>query len=77
MRARGFTQDDAHIFCTIEQLDAELENLLNFSINMLSVFGFNEIEADLSTKPSKASRKVISEETQVADRFRKLAGLIK
>ena len=54
LRARGFTQDDAHIFCTIEQLDAELENLLNFSISMLSVFGFNEIEADLSTKPTKA-----------------------
>ena len=54
MRARGFTQDDAHIFCTLEQLDTELESLLNFSIKLLGVFGFNDIEADLSTKPSKA-----------------------
>ena len=54
MRARGFTQDDAHIFCTIEQIDSELESLLKFSTAILKAFGFSDIEADLSTKPIKA-----------------------
>ena len=54
MRARGFTQDDAHIFCTIEQIDSELESLLKFSTAILKAFGFSDIEADLSTKPTKA-----------------------
>ena len=54
MRARGFTQDDAHIFCTFEQINKEVNNLLKFSIALLKSFGFTEIEADLSTKPKKA-----------------------
>ena len=54
LRARGFTQDDAHIFCTTEQLDIELKSLLKFSTGILNSFGFDDIEADLSTKPTKA-----------------------
>ena len=54
MRARGFTQDDAHIFCMIDQIDTELEGLLSFSIGILNAFGFYDIEADLSTKPNEA-----------------------
>lgn len=54
MRARGFTQDDAHIFCTFEQINKEVNNLLKFSISLLKSFGFEDIEADLSTKPKKA-----------------------
>ena len=54
MRARGFTQDDAHIFCTFDQINKEVNNLLRFSIALLNSFGFTQIEADLSTKPSKA-----------------------
>jgi len=54
MRARGFTQDDAHIFCMLDQIDQELDNLLSFSIAILNAFGFYDIEADLSTKPTKA-----------------------
>ena len=54
LRARGFTQDDAHIFCTFEQINDEVNNLLRFSIALLKSFGFTEIEADLSTKPEKA-----------------------
>ena len=54
LRARGFTQDDAHIFCTFEQIDQEINNLLRFSIALLKSFGFEDIEADLSTKPKKA-----------------------
>lgn len=54
LRARGFTQDDAHIFCTFDQINKEVNNLLRFSIALLNSFGFTQIEADLSTKPSKA-----------------------
>ena len=54
LRARGFTQDDAHIFCTFDQINSEVNNLLRFSIALLKSFGFNNIEADLSTKPNKA-----------------------
>jgi len=54
LRARGFTQDDAHIFCTFDQIGNEVNNLLRFSIALLKSFGFTDIEADLSTKPVKA-----------------------
>ena len=51
LRARGFTQDDAHIFTTTEDLNNEILNLLTFSIKLLNCFGFENIEADLSTRP--------------------------
>ena len=51
LRARGFTQDDAHIFTTIDNLNDEILNLLTFSIKLLNCFGFTDIEADLSTRP--------------------------
>ena len=54
MRVRGFTQDDAHIICTPEQLDGEILDVLRFSINILKAFGFKELEIFLSTLPEKA-----------------------
>jgi threonyl-tRNA synthetase len=54
MRARGFTQDDSHIFTTEDQLADELQSLLDFVLMVLRDFGFGEFEADLSTKPEKA-----------------------
>jgi len=54
LRARGFTQDDAHIFCTNDQIEDEILNLLTFSIKLLNAFGFDSIEADLSTRPEKS-----------------------
>ncbi|MBO4388923.1 MAG: threonine--tRNA ligase [Spirochaetales bacterium] len=54
MRVRGFTQDDAHIFCTPEQMDAEILEVLRFSLYMLRSFGFSEIKAYLSTRPEKS-----------------------
>jgi threonyl-tRNA synthetase len=48
---RGFTQDDAHIFCTSEQLAGELSSLLAFVLKLLRDFGFDEFEAELSTRP--------------------------
>jgi threonyl-tRNA synthetase len=52
-RARGFTQDDAHIFCTPEQLAGELASLLDFVVGLLRDFGLTEFEAELSTRPEK------------------------
>jgi len=53
LRARGFTQDDSHIFCTLDQIGDELQNLLDFVLMVLRDFGFEEFEAELSTRPEK------------------------
>jgi len=53
MRVRGFTQDDAHIFCTPDQLEDEVVQLIEFSLNMLHTLGFNELGIFLSTQPKK------------------------
>jgi threonyl-tRNA synthetase len=53
LRARGFTQDDSHIFCTTEQLQAELADLLGFVVQLLRDFGFEEFEAELATRPDE------------------------
>jgi threonyl-tRNA synthetase len=52
LRIRGFTQDDAHIFCTPEQAPGEIRNLLQFVLSVLRAFGFEQFEANLSTKPA-------------------------
>jgi len=52
-RVRGITQDDAHIFCTTEQLGEELADLLDFVLRLLRTFGLDEFEAELSTRPDK------------------------
>lgn len=54
MRVRGFTQDDAHIICTPEQLDGEVEKLIVFSLDMLKHFGFQDFLIYLSTMPDAA-----------------------
>jgi threonyl-tRNA synthetase len=54
LRVRGFTQDDAHHFCTPQQLPDEIDMVLAFSLNMLRAFGFDQIRAYLSTRPEKA-----------------------
>ena len=54
MRVRGFTQDDAHIFCTQEQIESEIDQVLDLTFEMLSAFGFSEFSLNLSTKPDKA-----------------------
>ncbi len=52
-RARGFTQDDSHIFCTPDQLQDELASLLDFMVGLLRDYGLTEFEAELSTRPDK------------------------
>ena len=51
MRVRGFTQDDAHVFCTPEQIEGEIVEVLRFSLHMLKTLGFTQINAYLATKP--------------------------
>ena len=53
-RVRGFTQDDAHIFCREDQMPAEIDRVVEFSIHILRSFGFQEFSAYLSTKPEKS-----------------------
>lgn len=53
LRARGFTQDDSHTFCTRDQLAGELLRHLEFVLTLMREFGFDEFEADLSTRPEE------------------------
>ncbi len=52
-RARGFTQDDSHIYCTPEQLQDELAALLTFVLDLLADYGLSDFRAELSTRPEK------------------------
>ena len=54
LRVRGFTQDDAHIFCTPEQMEGEIREVLRFSLKIWQVFGFKDIKAYLATKPAES-----------------------
>ncbi|HLE41192.1 MAG TPA: threonine--tRNA ligase [Nitrospirota bacterium] len=53
MRVRGFTQDDAHIFCRPDQLEEEILRVLDFTLFILKTFGFSEYDIYLSTRPEK------------------------
>ena len=53
MRVRGFTQDDAHIFCRPDQLEDEILRVLDFTLFILRTFGFSEYDIYLSTRPDK------------------------
>ena len=54
LRVRGFTQDDAHIFCTPDQMESEILEVLRFSLSLWKVFGFKDIKAYLATKPAES-----------------------
>jgi len=54
LRVRGFTQDDAHHFCTPEQMPDEIDFVLNFCLHILRSFGFEDFKAYLGTRPEKA-----------------------
>ena len=56
LRVRGFTQDDAHLFCRPDQMPGEIDRVLHFSLNILWAFGFKDFQAYLSTRnPEKAA----------------------
>jgi threonyl-tRNA synthetase len=53
LRVRGFTQDDAHIFCREDQIEPEIEGVLDLTLGLLANFGFEDVIINLSTKPEK------------------------
>ncbi len=53
MRVRRFTQDDAHVFCTEDQIQSEIKILIEFALKVYSDFGFKDISVGLSTRPAK------------------------
>jgi threonyl-tRNA synthetase len=53
-RVRGFTQDDAHIFCTPEQVEEEIQRAVDFALYVMRSFGFQEFQIFLSTRPEKS-----------------------
>jgi threonyl-tRNA synthetase len=53
MRVRGFTQDDAHIFCRPDQLEEEIFNIIDLNLHILKTFGFDQYDVYLSTRPAK------------------------
>ena len=54
LRVRGFTQDDAHHFCRVDQMPEEIDFVLNFCLHILRSFGFTDFKAYLSTMPEKS-----------------------
>jgi threonyl-tRNA synthetase len=64
LRVRGFTQDDAHIFCTPEQIEDEVVGCLEFALDVLRTFGFTDYKAELSTWDGGASGKYDGEPAQ-------------
>ena len=52
-RARGFTQDDAHIFCTLDQIESEVNDVIDLTTKFLEAFGFKDYEIFISTRPEK------------------------
>ena len=57
LRVRGFTQDDAHVICTPEQIDDEILRVLDFSLNLLRGFGFEQFRFDLSVRDPETPEK--------------------
>ncbi|MFC2055252.1 threonine--tRNA ligase [Chloroflexota bacterium] len=58
LRVRGFTQDDAHLFCRPDQMPKEIDRVLQFSLNLLRAFGFKDFQAYLATRnPEKSAGK--------------------
>jgi threonyl-tRNA synthetase len=77
LRVRGFTQDDAHIFCTAEQIDEEILKLLDFAKHILQRFGFHEFNVYLSTRDPKQPEKYMGSEEDWKTAQRALAEALK
>ena len=64
LRVRGFTQDDAHIFCTPEQIESEIDGCLAFAFDVLKDFGFDKFHVELSTWNPNDAKNVIGSAEQ-------------
>ena len=74
-RARGFTQDDAHIYCTAEQMPGELDSLLTFVLNLLRDYGLNDFYLELSTRNLEKSVGEDAEWVAATEALRQAASL--
>ena len=77
-RARGFTQDDAHIYCTEEQLEAELTSVLQFITSLLNDYGLDDFYLELSTKDEKkfvGTDEIWERSTAILERVAESSGL--
>ena len=72
-RARGFTQDDAHIYCTKDQMVGELDSLLTFVLNLLRDYGLNDFYLELSTRNPEKSVGEVSDWEEATQALRKAA----
>ena len=77
LRVRGFTQDDAHIFCTAEQIDEEIVKTLYFTEHILQRFGFHEFKVYLSTRDPKQPEKYMGSEEDWERAQKTLANALK
>ena len=77
MRVRGFTQDDAHIFCTPEQIEDELTGCLDFAIDVLKDFGFDQFQTELSTWNPNDKQSFVGSEEQWNLATRSLENVLK
>ncbi|HEX8492693.1 MAG TPA: threonine--tRNA ligase [Pyrinomonadaceae bacterium] len=62
MRVRGFTVDDAHLFCTPEQVRKEIDDCVDFAVEVLTTFGFEKVKFELSAKGNDTSKQYFGEE---------------
>jgi threonyl-tRNA synthetase len=72
-RARGFTQDDAHIYCTKEQMAGELDSLLTFVLNLLRDYGLEDFYLELSTRNPEKSVGIDADWIEATEALRKAA----
>ena len=77
LRVRGFTQDDAHIFCTVEQVESEVLKLLDFTRHMLQRFGFKKYRAILSTRDPNQPEKYMGSQQSWTSAQKALANALK
>src|SRR5438876_5642216 len=73
MRVRGFTVDDAHLFCTPEQVRAEIDDCVDFAYQVLKTFGFDKIKFELSVRGNDTSKKWLGEQEDWAKAESQLA----
>jgi threonyl-tRNA synthetase len=77
LRVRGFTQDDAHIFCTPDQIESEIEACLDFALDVLKDFGFDKFQTELSTWNPDDRKNFVGSEEQWNMATRSLENVLK
>src|SRR5450755_223186 len=77
LRVRGFTQDDAHIFCTPEQIEGEIASCLEFALDVLKDFGFDKFQTELSTWNPDDRKNFVGSEDQWIHAIQSLENVLK